>query len=206
MCGRYIIDESEDINEMKKILEKLRQNYNDTEEYKNLRKGEIFPGNTAPVIIPQKNNRIDAVPIRWGIDNPRQSGNIINARSEGLALRPMFKNAILHNRCIIPTNGFFEWKISEQSKRKEKYLIKEQNNPMLYLAGIFDFYKTREGERQARFVIITREAEGVISSIHSRMPVVIPKKEMLKWLNGSDRDVDSLINSPIPNFAFQNLG
>ena len=206
MCGRFVIDDSGDIVEMRKILEKLREHYNDTVEFQNVKRGEIFPSDTVPIIIPERELKIDAVPMQWGIKGYNGS-LVINARSEGVYDKKMFKDSIVNKRCVIPSNGFFEW--AKLQDKKEKYLIKPVNSPMLYFAGIYEKLPDPfiPGKEQVRFVIMTREARGTIRSLHSRMPVTVERKDILKWLNGNKTNIDEIFtNQSIPEYNFTNLG
>ena len=212
MCGRFVIDDTDDIMDMRRIFETLKKNYSDTVEFQNVKKGEIFPSDTVPVIIPKKEDYLDAVPMQWGIKG--YNGTlVINARSEGVYQKKMFNDSIVNKRCIIPSNGFFEWGVSQNNQsvqtKKEKYLIKPINTPMLYFAGIYEKLPDpadREKEL-VRFVIMTKEARGLIRSLHSRMPVAIERKDILKWLNGNKNDINEFFTDPnAPEYSFTNLG
>ena len=212
MCGRYVIDDDDDVADIKKIFEKLKKYYSDTVEFQNVKKGEIFPTNTVPIIIPEKEFNIDVVPMQWGIKSFNEK-LIINARCEGIHERSMFKKAIVNKRCIIPANGFYEWAKQQNSSgsnnsKKEKYLIKPANTPVLYFAGIYDtFIDPQTNKEQIRFVIITKEARGLIRSLHNRMPVTVERKHMLKWLNGNLNHVSEFFtDTDAPEYTFTNLG
>ena len=201
MCGRYVIEDDTEIEEMSKILFELKKSFNNPADLRNIKmSGEIFPGDTVPIILPDLNNKIKVAPIKWGISQPKNL--IINARSEGVATRPMFRNAIKRGRCIIPTNGFYEWKAPDSGKGKKiKYLIKKSASPMLYLAGIYDTYTDmKTGEQNSRFVIMTRDALGIIRHLHHRMPIAVEKRNILMWLNGNEEQVDDLINDKMPEY------
>lgn len=206
MCGRYVVEDNENAGEMKKILSELKRHYSDTQEYRRVKTGEIFPSDTAPVIIPAKADRIDAVPMRWGFEHQKSGNLVINARSEKINESYMFRNSIVNKRCIIPTNGFYEWQKFSDGRKSEKYLIKSSDNPMLYLAGIYSqFIDKNTGKEQTRFVIITRESRGVIRSLHSRMPVYVEKKDILKWLNGYESHVYEIFNGETPDYLLKNI-
>jgi len=206
MCGRYVIEDTENAGEMRKILTELKRHYSETHEYKQVRIGEVFPSDIAPIIIPAKGDRIDAVPMKWGFNHSKGKGIVINARSEGINQRYMFKNAIINRRCIIPTNGFYEWQKYDDGRKSEKYLIKKESSPMLYLAGIYDnFIDSKTGKSQVQFVIITRESWGLMRSLHSRMPVHVEKKDILKWLNGNESHVEEIFNSEMPEYLLKNV-
>ena len=191
MCGRYVIEEGEDVVEMRKIFDKLETFYSDTQEFQKIKKsGEIFPTDTAPVIIPERELNVDIVPMQWGFKPVVQKGRaLINARSESVYEKPTFRDAVKNRRCVIPSNGFFEWAKLPDGK-KQKYLIKPTASPTLYFAGIYDKKVDYEARKElVHFVILTREARGLIRSIHDRMPVTVAKRDILKWLNGRESHV-----------------
>ncbi|MCL2158445.1 MAG: SOS response-associated peptidase [Oscillospiraceae bacterium] len=206
MCGRFVIDDSEDIKEMRTIFDELRKHYSDTLEFLNVRRGEVFPTNIVPILIPDIEAPIDAVPMQWGI-NAYNNNLIINACSETVYEKRMFRDSIQNKRCVIPCNGFYEW--AKLRDVKEKYLIKPTDSPMLYLAGIYEklHHPTLSGNDQIRFVILTRESRGLIRSLHHRMPVTIERRYILKWLNGEKSDVeDFFLDTTPPDYTFTNLG
>lgn len=212
MCGRFVIDDSGDIAEMRRIFEELKKHYSDTQEFQNIKIGEIFPTNIVPVIIPEAELKIDAIPMRWGIEG-YNNRLVINARSEGIYEKKMFRDSILNKRCVIPSNGFYEWARQHNSPRKEKYLIKPAYSTMLYFAGIYEKFPNpnpdaAERDKEiVRFVIMTREARGLIRSLHSRMPVTVERKDILKWLNGNKSDIAEIYTDPsVPQYTFTNLG
>ena len=206
MCGRFVIDDSGDIAEMRRIFDELRKHYSDTVEFWNVKTGEIFPSDTVPIIIPERESNIDAVPMQWGLRGYNGS-LVINARSEGVYEKKMFRDSILNKRCVIPANGFYEW--ARLYDKKEKYLIKPAYSFMLYFAGIYEKLpdpKAPNGEH-VRFVIMTRESRGLIRSLHSRMPVTVERKDILKWLNGNKSHINDIFtDGRIPEYTFTKLG
>ena len=206
MCGRFVIDDSGEVTEMRRIFEEIKKHYDDTVEFQNVRRGEIYPSDTVPIIIPEKEMKIDAVPMQWGIKS--YNGTLlINARSEGVYEKKMFRDSIINKRCIIPANGFFEW--AKLQEKKEKYLIRPAASPMLYFAGIYEKLPDPQvqGKEQVRFVIMTRESRGLIRSLHGRMPVTVERKDILKWLNGNKSDIAGFFTDyTVPEYTFSNLG
>ncbi|MCL2099902.1 MAG: SOS response-associated peptidase [Oscillospiraceae bacterium] len=204
MCGRYIIEDGEDVVEMRKIFDKLKGYYSDTVEYQKVKKGEIFPTDTVPVIIPERELSVDIVPMQWGFTPfNKNSRTLINARSESVFDKPTFREAVINRRCVIPANGFFEWE-RLQTGNKQKYLIRPAASRTLYFAGIYDKkidYKTKK--ELVHFVIITREARGLLRSIHDRMPVTVAKRDILKWLNGNENNARGFFTDlNIPEYTF----
>ena len=117
---------------------------------------------------------------------------VINARVEGLHERKMFRSLVNNKRCIIPANGYFEWKQSENSKVKEKYLIRDERK-ILYMAGLYDTvhksstqlsFLDHNTQEYLAFAIITKDANSSVSYVHNRMPLIFNKEEMEMWLSG----------------------
>lgn len=193
MCGRYLY--SLDNQELREIAEEAQRNL-----YGEYKTGEIYPTNVAPIII-SSGNVIRPVLTKWGLKKWDNKGNIINARSEGIRQKPMFKKLIESKRCIVPASAFFEWKeISD--KEKEKYIF-YNNDGVLYMAGLYEVYESVPNEQLSlfdsndkvdnlRYTIITKAASGSMVGIHQRMPVIFNKEEMENWLLG-DSKVDELL-------------
>ena len=103
----------------------------------------------------------------WGFENPRSAAVVINARSETLPERPMFKHLIHSNRCIIPADGFYEW------KDKQPYYFQTLEKQLFGFAGLW---------QKGRCVIITRAADRNMQGIHDRMPIILPPSQWREWL------------------------
>lgn len=201
MCGRYLY--SLDNSELREIARQAQENLNG--EYKT---GEIYPTNVAPIII-SSGNVIRPVLAKWGLKKWDNKGNIINARSEGIKEKKMFKKLVESKRCIVPASAFFEWKeISE--KEKEKYIF-FNNDGVLYMAGLYDIYESvpdeqlsifgsTQNKEDLRYTIITKTASGSMIGIHNRMPVIFDKDEIKEWLL-NDNKVDELINNNHVNLS-----
>ncbi|MFQ8706017.1 MAG: SOS response-associated peptidase [Thomasclavelia sp.] len=163
MCGRYFL-------ELKALIE-LEKRIDYEFERELLTAKDYYPGNEVPIIVSQDSG-LNLKRIKWGFktfDNKL----VINARSETLLKKAMFKNEVLINRCIIPASGFYEW---DQHKHKITF-INEENQIML-LAGI---YRIIEG--QMEMAIITTSANESMRLIHRRMPLVLTDEQMKSWLS-----------------------
>lgn len=193
MCGRYYIDIN--MMEIKKMIDKAENNIYDF--YKT---GEIFPSNIAPIYI-QNEEAVIPILAKWGLPKWNGKGVVINARSESIEEKHMFKKLIKH-RCTIPASAYFEWKEkSPGSKSKDKYIIKNQDS-ILYFAGLYSIVPKHEAEQLSLFeinepdiyyTIITKEADSSVSHIHDRMPVILDKYEMHDWLNR--KSLDNIVKS-----------
>ena len=171
MCGRYYI--ALDDEELREILYEAQQNAKKPEHM--AKTGEIFPTDIAPVLTAGAKSQA----MRWGFARYDGKGCIINARSETAAQKAMFQTALREGRCLIPASNYFEWETVPGGK-KQKYAI-FGGDPVLYMAGL---YRQEPGAELPAFVVLTKEAEGGLSSLHDRMPVVLARAEQMSWLNG----------------------
>lgn len=177
MCGRFYIDD-ETAREIEKIARKI--------DRENAKTGDVHPSEPALVLRADHSNIVAEV-LRWGYESARKNTLIFNARSETVKERPMFRYDYETRRCLIPACKFYEWK-DTGAKKKEKYefFVPEET---LYLAGIY--HKDPAGDR---FTILTREAEGCMSEIHGRMPLIIRREDSEAWLF-SEKEAEKLLDS-----------
>jgi len=180
MCGRYVIHDEGEIEEINKILRDIGNKYAGTGI--TAKTGEILPTNNAPVLSVQDGKPTLSL-MRWGFPKWDGKGVIINAKSETASEKKMFANAIVQRRCVIPSTGFYEW-AKMDGKTKCKYQFNAPDSPMLYMAGIYaDNPSHAEDEiLTERFVILTRAANASVRDIHDRMPVILCKDELIRWL------------------------
>ena len=118
----------------------------------------------------------------------------INARSESIYEKKTFRDSFKYRRCIIPINGFFEWK--KEDKEKTPYYVSDIKNDYLALAGIWDEYFDIElNMKIVTVALITCDANEKLGKIHHRMPVVLEKKDFTTWLKNDDlKEVNKLFN------------
>lgn len=170
MCGRFYIDD-ETAKEIEKIARRI--------DHKMAKMGEVHPSEPALILRAQKGETVSEV-LQWGYGG---AGKIIfNARSESVQERPMFRHDYENRRCIIPAKKFYEWRKSG-GKQKEKYDFFSPGET-LFLAGIY--HKAPEG---GRFTILTREAEGCMEGIHDRMPLILTRSDLERWLFSKEEAV-----------------
>lgn len=171
MCGRYLFDSDGDIEEVTKILQGIGGS-----STIRVKTGEVYPTNDAAIL-----SMIGGKPslgvMKWGFPKWDKKGVIINARSETAAQKKSFEKPLAERRCVIPSTGFFEWRRDSKGKATEKLLFNVSSERMLYMAGVYS-----ENADGARFVILTRAANDSISDVHDRMPVILYKNELVRWL------------------------
>lgn len=110
------------------------------------------------------------------------SQKLINARAETLEEKASFRNALKRRRCLVPADGFYEWK-SVGKKSRVPYRITLLQEELFAFAGLWEEYEDDEGQMIHTFTIITTEASTALQSLHSRMPVILSKKAEKDWLN-----------------------
>ena len=166
MCGRYYIEIDND--ELSSIIAAV-------EKKADVKTGEIYPTNTAPVL----SSKGELTAMRWGFPKYDGKGEIINARSETAADKNMFRRPLMEGRCLVPASWYFEWE--KRGKQKVKYALAYSDNSPVWMAGLSKIdHKTGE----SLFVVLTRPAWPDISFIHDRMPVILPTESHDEWLNG----------------------
>lgn len=191
MCGRYYLYIK---------LEKLLNKYGikDT-EINYTPKKEVFPSEKSPIIINSDNKNYQLKLFKWGFSPSFTNNLIINARSETIEKKSIFKNSFLKRRCLIPATGFFEWKSTGSGK--EKYKIYLKNSSVFSFAGIFDYFEDNNGNQIPAYTILTTSANSKIRPIHNRMPVILNSDREKDWLDHNIKNICYLKNllKPITN-------
>lgn len=197
MCGRYVVDV--DREEMQKIVDAVNRALVGREEQKKVKVGEIYPTDIAPVCA-NTFKGITMTAMRWGFPGFPKAGStakptvVINARSETVSQKPMF-STYLHQRCLVPANGYFEWVQNANlvSGKKTKYAFApKENQSLFWMAGI---YREIADAPVPVFTILTIDASESVAPIHNRMPVIFATRESQRaWLKG-DNDWAELIRS-----------
>jgi putative SOS response-associated peptidase YedK len=125
------------------------------------------------------------------------SNNNLNAKSETIFEKPSFNTVIRKKRCIIPVNGFFEWR--DINKVKYPHYITLKDDSIFSLAGIYDNWTDKvTGIKTSTFSILTTEANPLMAKIHNlklRMPLILPKEKEMDWIKQevSDEELNNLM-------------
>lgn len=126
-------------------------------------------------------------PVHWGLiprwAEERSIGNrMINARSETVAEKPAFRQAFSRRRCVIPASGFYEWVKAEDGK--QPYYIHDPDDPLLRFAGLWERWLDEDtGESLDSCTIITTAANASVSELHHRMPAILSREGVDRWLD-----------------------
>jgi putative SOS response-associated peptidase YedK len=201
MCGRSSLTKTE-----KELEERFRATFysEDLERYNPLPNFNVAPTQMHPVITQEEPKIIHLY--RWGLipywaKDMKIGYKLINARIEGIAEKPSFRQAFQKRRCIVPFDGYYEWQKTD--KGKIPYRIRLKNTEIFTIAGLYEHWKSPDGKIINSFTLITHDADPKIRHLHDRQPLVLlPEQEKL-WL---DPDIPSkdLIHEldPVPGEYF----
>ena len=173
MCGRYYIDPDSDDLEIARILASVKCSKREGSDACVVKTGEIFPTDVVPALTVKA-----AMPMKWGFGFNDKKARVINARLETVAEKPMFRQAFLKQRCLIPASFYFEWKKEETKKQK----IAIGTGKTIFMAGLYRF---EDDTDLPVFVIVTRPAVSDIAGIHDRMPLILPEECREAWVTAA---------------------
>lgn len=170
MCGRFQLSLTpKDIKGFYRLIEEVSRRY---EENRSIYEetNTFYPGSLAPVLTKAGNQQV-----LWGV--PLDNQLVFNGRAESIEEKPMFRDAIIHQRCIVPATRFFEW------NNKRKFDISLPDAPYFFMAGLTKTIVKEDGRPEDRLVIITTVADKDMAAIHSRMPVILPPEALSDYLD-----------------------
>ena len=184
MCGRYTITRQAGlIEEMEAVLDpEIERN----EWWKP--RFNVAPTQPAPVVTLREGARTIEM-MRWGLvpfwaaKSGAKPPLMINARIEGVETKSMYRDALQRKRCLVPADGFFEWK-KLGSKKKQPMFIHPAEHRFFAFAGLWARAKTEAGELRS-FTIITGPPNDLVAPIHDRMPVILDRSKWKAWLDPS---------------------
>jgi putative SOS response-associated peptidase YedK len=186
MCGRFVITSPPAV---------LRQIFGYLEQPNFPPRHNIAPTQPIPVVIVENGIRHFRL-MRWGllpswVKDPRNFALLINARSETVAEKSAFKNAIRRRRCLIPADGYYEWQGSAKPKRP--YFIHRCDGQPIGLAGLAETWIGPNGEELDTVAVVTAPASADLSVLHHRVPVTIHPGDFERWLDCSDDSVEGVM-------------
>jgi putative SOS response-associated peptidase YedK len=133
--------------------------------------------------------------MRWGLvpswaADLSIGNSLINARSENILEKPAFKEAFRKRRCLIPADGFYEWK--RAGAAKQPYHFGRADGGVLAFAGVWDRWKSPQGIWIESCSILTTDANALLKDVHDRMPVIVPPEQYAVWLDPAVEDSPDL--------------
>jgi putative SOS response-associated peptidase YedK len=187
MCGRYVLKAA--LPEIARMLGmdvdfELDPSYN------------IAPTRAEPACRIEAPGQKQLALMRWGLiphwaKTADTNYMMINARAETVAGKPAFRSAFRHRRCLIPADGYYEWK-SMQGRKQPFYFSMKDGNPFCF-AGLWERWQPAEGEPVESCAIITTGANALGAEIHHRMPVILAADDYARWLDPQQTDASQLL-------------
>ena len=117
---------------------------------------------------------------------------MINARGETLAEKPSYRGVYKYKRCLIPADGFYEWKAQVGTKAKTPYFVHMKDGKPFAFAGLWDEWHASDGSPIRTCTIVTTAPNRLMAPIHDRMPVILKPEDYDEWLDPAPRTPDSL--------------
>ncbi|MCP4779803.1 MAG: SOS response-associated peptidase [Hyphomicrobium sp.] len=162
----------------------------------------IAPSQPVAIVRDTHNGGRELALVRWGlipswVKDPREFRMMINARSENAAEKPSFRAAMRHRRCLVPTDGFYEWTGAAGAKRP--HLVRQREYGPMAMAGIYEHWQGADGSEMESMAILTTAANQSMSNLHDRMPVIIAPEHFDAWLDcssGSAEVILALLHAP----------
>lgn len=188
MCGRYVLNAA--VEELVKKYGAVPDGLFLAEPNYNVAPTSMMP------IVRQEGGKRSLSQSRWGLIPSWSKGSgtggysMINARSETLHEKRSFSKPFAFRRCIIPANGFYEWK--QSSAGKIPHYITTPDNDLMNFAGLYEQWKGDGGGLVDSFTIITTPANETMKELHDRMPAMLLPEEFDFWLDPGNNDTDAL--------------
>jgi len=181
MCGRASLSKIE-----KELEERFKATFyrEELERYQVLPSYNIAPTHLHPVMINEQPNQLRL--FQWGLipywaKDASIASKLINARKETILEKPAFRQAIQQRRCLVPFDGFYEWK--KEGSHKQAYRISKKDESIFCVAGIWEKWINAQGKTIHTFTLLTQPPNPLLAKIHNRMPaILLPEQEKI-WID-----------------------
>ena len=187
MCGRYTL---------KTPVERLSEQFQFPKVIPLKPRYNIAPSQSAAVVrlLPGDTDRTLAM-LRWGllpawVKDPAKVQQPINAKAETAAEKPMFRDAFKRRRCLVPADGFYEWK--QEGGRKQPVYIHMKDGEPFAIAGLWEHWEGEDGQVIESCTLLTTEPNDLLAPIHNRMPVILDPTDYEQWLDPDIQDATRL--------------
>ena len=156
----------------------------------------IAPGTNIPVIRRSPEGQRVLHLLRWGLiphwaKDPTIGARLNNARSESVTEKPAFRDAFRRRRCLVPADGFYEWKA--EGKIKQPFYFSAVSGTPLALAGVWESWTAPDGTIVRTVCLLTTQANALMAPVHDRMPVIVGKEHWGAWLGDPVENVVALM-------------
>ena len=183
MCGRYVITSPADA---------VRALFDHDERPNFPPRYNVAPTQPIPIVRLVDGKRSFAL-VRWGflpawMKDPRRFSLLVNARGESVLDKPSFRNAMHRRRCLIPADGFYEWRAVQVGAPKRPYFVRPKSGGPIVFAGLWETWVGPNGEEIDTAAIVTTQANRALAVVHDRMPVVVEPQAFNLWLDCANVD------------------
>ncbi len=196
MCGRYTLSRGDRIVE---VVPNVTMKVDIREQL-----GGLFQGrwNIAPsqdiLVVANREGELAPEPMRWGLvpswSKDVSVGNMmINARSETAVEKPVFRKCLERRRCVIPADGFYEWRKHADGKAKTPMFIHMKDGHAFGFAGLWETWQDPADGVVNSCTILTTSPNELMAGIHNRMPVILPREGVLDWLDAQPRNAMDMV-------------
>ncbi|NOK59872.1 MAG: SOS response-associated peptidase [Chloroflexi bacterium AL-W] len=192
MCGRYSIQQ----------VEQLPARYGVDQPTLPLdSNNNARPTQTLPIVAQDTTGVKHLEFMRWGLipswsKDMAIGSRLINARAETVAEKPSFRSSFKKMRCLIPADGFYEWR--EEGSKKRPYCFTLKDKAIFSFAGLYSVWSDIEGNQLKTYTIITTTSNDLLQTYHNRMPVILLRELEEVWLNAADNDPSGLLTLLTP--------
>lgn len=203
MCGRFVSSSTPDELAAYFGVDQVAETVLEAEPRPNF---NVAPTQDVYGIIEDDGSRyLDA--FFWGLvpswaKDAKIGSRMVNARAETLAEKNAFKSSFAKRRCLVPADGFYEWKKlgSGKGATKQPMFMSRPNGEPIAFAGLWSVWRgpDRDQEPMRSLTIVTTKPNQTMSEIHDRMPVVLPESAWARWLDRDEHDVDALAGLLVP--------
>ena len=194
MCGRYVVAYDPDT---------LISGFSVVRVTPFPKRWNVAPMSMVPVVHDTKEGERIATLMRWGLlphwaKDEKLAAKLNNARVEGMADKPSFRQAVRRRRCLLPASGFYEWQATPSGK--QPWYISPRSvdgdEPLFAFAGLFEAWRAPDAAADSDWLlsccIVTTEANALMAPIHDRMPVIVAREHWARWLDRSLQDPAAL--------------
>lgn len=194
MCGRYTITVNPETVQQELGLASMPADFQP--------RYNVAPTQPVAVVADAEGRRAEMM--RWGLipswaKDIEIGSKMINARSETITEKPSFRNAFMKRRCLVLADGFYEWQKGGGPRgRSQPYYFKLEDGQPFAFAGLWEFWKSPQGEAIRSCTIITCPANDIVRPVHERMPVMLTGDALWAWMEGtSAADLQAMLK-PYP--------
>jgi putative SOS response-associated peptidase YedK len=192
MCGRFALYSN--LEQVKEAFQVQQVRWEPPASY------NVAPTHEVAVVVRRDgDNTLEKM--RWGLipawaKDPGIGSRMINARVETLGEKPSFKRPLKGQRCMVVADGFFEWAKTEQGK--QPMFIRAKAGQPFGFAGLYDVWRSPEGETVTSCTIVTTRANEFMQAIHDRMPLILPQPHQAAWLDATTPDIEAWLAALAP--------